>query len=420
MSNLKKMGITHLKPGMYLHALDGSWIDHPFWRSKFIIAEEHIRLLQESCILEVWIDVDLGHDVVEESAAANAIAAMPATSSANLETAMTRHIASSVPAKNAPKAVPMADEIERARIICESASRAVKSMFEEARMGKAISMDSVGETVQEISLSVMRNPGALVSVARLKNADDYTYMHSVAVCALMVALARQLDLDDQQTREAGMAGLMHDIGKIATPPEILNKTGKLTPEEFVIIKRHPVEGHALLCADNQVSEVTRDVCLHHHERIDGKGYPHGLSGDGISLFAKMGAVCDVYDAITSNRPYKKGWCPADSIKQMADWSANQYDKRVFDAFVRSVGIYPVGSLVRLASGKLGVVLEQSTKSLVTPKVKVFFSTKSSLYIAPTVIDLSLTMADASAEKIVGYEDPLKWKFKNFDQMWASY
>jgi putative nucleotidyltransferase with HDIG domain len=289
-------------------------------------------------------------------------------------------------------------------------------MFQEVRMGKAIDQEAASALVDEISNSVMRNPGALISLARLRDADDYTYMHSVAVCALMVALARQLGLDDKATREAGMAGLLHDLGKALMPMEVLNKPGKLTDEEFRIIKSHPVEGHKLLVEGGAVSEITLDVCLHHHEKVDGSGYPKGLKGDQISLHAKMGAVCDVYDAITSNRPYKSGWDPAESIRKMAEWSKGHFDARVFQAFVKSIGIYPIGSLVRLDSGRLGIVIDQTEQSLLTPKVRVFFSTKSNTHIPPEVVDLSSV---SCPEKVVSREDPEKWGFKDLDKMWGS-
>jgi putative nucleotidyltransferase with HDIG domain len=270
--------------------------------------------------------------------------------------------------------------------------------------------------VDEISSSVMRNPGALISLARLKTADDYTYMHSVAVCALMVALAGQLRLDEEQIRAAGMSGLLHDLGKAMMPMEVLNKPGKLTDEEFTIIKSHPVEGHRLLVEGGTVGEIPLDVCLHHHEKVDGTGYPHHLKGDEISLFAKMGAVCDVYDAITSNRPYKAGWDPAESIRKMTEWSKGHFDERIFQGFVKSIGIYPTGSLVRLTSGRLAVVVEQSEKSLLAPRIKAFFSTKSLTYVTPELIDLS---RPGVAEKITSREDAAKWGIKNIDQFWMA-
>ncbi len=289
-------------------------------------------------------------------------------------------------------------------------------MFNEARMGHAIDAARAASLVEEISDSVSRNPGALISIARLKNKDEYTYMHSVAVCALMIALARQLRLDDDLTRELGLAGLLHDIGKAKVPLEILNKPGKLTDAEFEAVKSHPVHGHAILLAGGAAGSIALDVCLHHHEKIDGTGYPHRLRCDAISLYAKMGAVCDVYDAITSNRPYKSGWNPAESIRRMAEWSAGHFDESVFQAFVRTVGIYPVGSLVRMQSGRLGVVIDQTEGALLAPKVKSFFSTKSNHHIPPETIDLS---RPGTSDRIVAREDPERWGLTRVDEIWAG-
>lgn len=405
----KKINVKNLQIGMHLHELCGSWMDHPFWRSKFTLTQpEEIRSILESGISEVWIDISKGLDVpgsphVPEK---TVTAVLMETEIAQLGPA----------AMKVPKPTSMSDELARAARICARSKQALVSMFQEVRMGQAISAEAAGELVDEISSSVLRNPGALISLARLKTADDYTYMHSVAVCALMVSLARQLGLDAQTTREAGMAGLLHDLGKAVMPGDVLNKPGKLTDDEFRIIKSHPVEGHRMLLEGQNVSDIVLDVCLHHHEKVDGSGYPDKLAGDQISLFAKMGAVCDVYDAITSNRPYKKGWGPGESIRKMSEWRNGHFDEHVFQAFIKSVGIFPVGSLVKLSSGRLAVVLEQSEKSLLAPRIKVFFSTKSQTRIVPELIDLS---RPGVVEKIVGCEDPATWGIQNLHELWAS-
>lgn len=403
---LKKIKAKDLQLGMHLHELCGSWMEHPFWRSKFTLTDpDDIQRIRASGITEVWIDVVKGLD-------------MPGETEGEVEQSATEVLMEAEVAQRAkaPKPVAMSDELKRAAMICDKAKQAVVSMFQEVRMGNAISAEAAGELVEEISSSVIRNPGALISLARLKTADDYTYMHSVAVCALMVSLARQLDLDEKDVREAGMAGLLHDLGKALMPMEVLNKPGKLTDDEFRIIKTHPVEGHRLLVEGKSASAIVLDVCLHHHEKVDGSGYPDRLTGDEISLFAKMGAVCDVYDAITSNRPYKAGWDPAESIRKMSEWSKGHFDERVFQAFIKSIGIYPIGSLVKLGSGRLAVVIEQSEKSLLVPRVKAFFSTKSQTYIVPELIDLS---RPGVTEKIVSREDAAKWGIKNLDELWAA-
>jgi HD-GYP domain-containing protein (c-di-GMP phosphodiesterase class II) len=405
---LKKINVEQIQLGMHLKEFCGSWMEHPFWRNGFVLTDpKDIESILASSIKEVWIDCDKGDDV-----APGEVAVSEADSDAEVEAALAQVV---LDRRNlAP--VSTEQELAHAAKICLQAKRAVISMFEEARMGKAVDTGGAKKLVEEITDSVARNPGALISLARLKTADDYTYMHSVAVCAMMVALAKQLKLDEEQTRLAGLAGLMHDLGKAMIPMEILNKPGKLSQAEFEIIKQHPREGHRLLLTGADVDPVVLDVCLHHHEKTDGSGYPDKLSDAQISLFAKMGAVCDVYDAITSNRPYKPGWDPAESLRRMAEWAKGHFDIQVFQAFVKSLGIYPIGSLVQLSSGRLGVVVEQTGKSLTTPTVKVFFSTKSNMRIIPELVDLS---RPGVTEKIVSREDPAKWRFPDLNELWSG-
>jgi len=405
---LKRIRVEQLVLGMYIKEFCGSWMEHPFWRSSFLLdAPKDIELILSSSIKEVWIDCRKGLDV-----AAGEMAVSQAESEVQVEAELRR--AAEGERQTAPVSLDV--EIERAAVICSRAKQAVVSMFQEARMGKTVDAAKAQQLVEEISDSLARNAGALISLARLKTADDYTYMHSVAVCAMMIALARQLGLDETQTRSLGLAGLLHDLGKAAMPPDVLNKPGKLTEAEFAVMKSHPTVGHEMLMRAGKLDSVVLDVCLHHHEKVDGSGYPEGRTGEEISLFAKMGAVCDVYDAITSNRPYKAGWDPAESLRKMAEWSEGHFDPRVFQAFVKSLGIYPIGSLLRLASGRIGVVVEQTAKSLTLPRVKVFFSTKSNLRIPPEVIDLS---APGCSDRIAGREDPAQWRFPDLDELWSG-
>jgi len=313
---LKKISVEQLSVGMHLKEFCGSWMEHPFWRSGFVITDpKDLITIRASAIREVWIDCSKGLDVPEGESA---------VSESESEEQVEAELREAVSARRQVAPVPVQAEIERAAKICYQSKQAVMSMFSEARMGKTVDTGSAKQLVEEITDSVSRNPGALISLARLKTADDYTYMHSVAVCAMMVALAKQLGLDEEQTRSAGIAGLMHDLGKAAMPMDVLNKPGKLTDAEFAIIKTHPEEGYKLLQSGTDVDPLVLDVCLYHHEKVDGSGYPKGLKGDQISLFAKMGAVCDVYDAITSNRPYKSGWDPAESLRKMAEWASGHF------------------------------------------------------------------------------------------------
>ena len=400
----KQIDVDGVVVGMYLEDLGASWINTPFWRKSFLLTDpKDIALLKASGILEIWIDTAKGLDVATPQAS------FPDTAAATLD---------EIGQSRAPDLPPasMAEELSRATLICARSRQAVTSMFQEARMGNTVDSSAAGQLVQDISDSLARNSSALISLARLKTVDDYTYMHSVAVCAMMIALARQLGLDDASVRAAGEAGLLHDMGKALLPMSVLNKPGKLTAEEFAIVRQHPALGHALLGKSAGVGEITLDVCLHHHEKMDGSGYPKGLPGTEISLFAKMGAVCDVYDAITSNRPYKTGWDPAESMRRMGQWADGHFDPVVFQAFARSLGIYPVGSLVRLTSGLLGVVTQQNASTLTMPVVKVFYTTKTREHITPAALDLS---ERGCRDRIAAREDPAKWKFTDLDALWMG-
>jgi HD-GYP domain-containing protein (c-di-GMP phosphodiesterase class II) len=405
---LKRINVQQLTIGMHLKEFCGSWMEHPFWRTSFVITDiKDIESILASSIKEVWIDCSKGLDVAP---------GQMAISESDSEAQVDAELNQAATQSRQLERVPVAAELARAKKICAKSKQAVASMFQEARMGKAVDTAGAQKLVEEISNSVSRNPGALISLARLKTADDYTYMHSVAVCALMVALSKQLDLDETETRSAGIAGLLHDLGKAVMPMDVLNKPGKLSEAEFAIIKGHPVEGHRMLLGGSNVDPVALDVCLHHHEKTDGSGYPKGLKDTAISRFAKMGAVCDVYDAITSNRPYKAGWDPAESLRKMAEWTQGHFDPTIFQAFVRSLGIYPIGSLVRLSSGRIGIVVEQSAKSLLAPQIKVFFSTKANARVRPELVDLS---RPGCPEKIAAREEPGKWNFPDLNELWSG-
>lgn len=402
---LKKITIFQLRLGMYIHSFEGSWLSHPFWKTRFLLSDAaDLAAIRSSGIAACWIDLDKGLDVETVDAPEAVMAAAQPSRE--------------VPVKESSGASPsprcdMASELARAAATIERSRETVTLLFGEARMGRAVDTQQCVQLVDDIAESVSRNPAALISLARLKTKDNYTYMHSIAVCGLMVSLARQLGHDEVQVREAGFAGLLHDIGKMVMPVDVLNKPGALTDEEFAIMKSHPARGHQILQDSGLVAPAALDVCLHHHEKFEGGGYPFKLAGDQISLLARMGAVCDVYDAVTSTRPYKNAWDPAGSIQRMAQWKGH-FDPVVFQVFVKCVGIYPVGSLVRLKSDRLAVVAEQGETTLVSPKVKIFYSIKSKMAIPVLTLDLSHRMCN---DRILARESAAEWGFSNLDELW---
>jgi len=386
---LKKISVSDLCIGMYIDKFDGNWLKHPFWKTSFKLeSSKDLGTINKSEISHLWIDTSKGDDVKSKTPE-------------NIKDTSEK---TSPPTKEKTKTVTLEKEILNAQQTLTKAKQAVTEMFKQARMGNTISTEDVGPLVDEISESINRNPAAIICITRIKNKDDYTYLHSVAVCALMIALGKQLNYTGDM-HALGMAGLLHDVGKMFIPEDILNKPGKLTDEEFETVKNHPLKGWEALKESGEKNEIALDVCLHHHERVDGKGYPEKLSGDKLSLVARMGAVCDVYDAITSDRSYKKGWEPAEALKKMAEWQNGHFDETVFKAFVKTIGIYPTGTLVKLKSGRLGIVTEQSSKTLLTPKIKTFFSTSSNAPIPTKIVDLS-----HSQESIASIEEPEDWGF----------
>jgi HD-GYP domain-containing protein (c-di-GMP phosphodiesterase class II) len=420
---LKTIAVKEVRMGMYIHELKGPWMDHPFWSTKFVLSDpEDLKKLLASPIKEVVIDTLWGLDVESAQDENTKSIQMTDKEMAMLELDGPAHgwlqlqySSEDTPTLNSGKfkTATLEAEREQAAKIIASSRQAVASMFNDLRMGKAIETEVVMPIVEEISASVARNVHALISLVRLKTADDYTYMHSVAVCALMAALARELRLSETEIKQAGLAGLMHDMGKAGIPLQILNKPGSLTDNEFHVIQEHPKLGYDMLLKANISDPVTLDVCLHHHEKIDGSGYPEKLTSNQISLFAKMGGICDVYDAVTSARAYKPAWEPGMALKRMASWSGH-FDPVVFKAFVKSLGIYPIGTVVILKSGRLAVVVRQNTHSLLKPVVKAFFSTKSRIHIPVIELDLSKNM-----DEIVGNESVDNWGIGNIDHLWTN-
>ena len=395
---LKKIPIARLRLGMFIHEFCGDWMSHPFWTKRFLLKEgSDLERIRASSLQFVYIDTSKGLDDQEA----------PTVEQVRAEVE-TQIRAVAVQVAPPPVKVSVRQELERARKVHAQAYKAVRTVMQDVRLGRAVSVEMAEPVVEAISESVLRNSGALIGLVGIKNKDDYTFLHSVSVCTLMVAFARSLDLPADAQRQAGIGGLLHDVGKMKVPDAVLNKPGRLTPEEFDLIKKHPGDGHAALLEIPGIGPVPLDITRHHHERLDGTGYPDALAGDQISVMARMAAIVDVYDAISADRCYHKGMPPAEALRKMWEWSNNHFDQGLLQAFMRCVGIYPVGSLVRLESGRLGVVVEQNEGHLLAPRVKVFFSIKSNGYIRPEVVDLSRKLGHGGGDKIIAPESPAKW------------
>lgn len=400
---LKKVDVSQLRVGMYIHDMSCDWMTHPFVRNRFLIcSEDEIRKIAQAGI----------HDLVIDSARGLDVKHAPTLAEAKVRTEEEIVGLANV-APPVIQRVPLGEELKRAAVIRNQATGLVRTVMQDARLGRAVQVEQVGSMVENITESILRNPGALVGLLRIKNADDYTFLHSVAVCTLLVAFCRSRGMDSETTYEAGLGGLLHDTGKALVPEKILNKPGRLTEEEFEIIRRHPRDGYELLLKSPGIGRIPLDITLHHHERCDGSGYPDKQGTGTISELAQMAAIVDVYDALTSERCYHKGMPAADALRKIFEWSKFHFNPALAQEFIRCVGIYPVGTLVLLESGRLGVVTEPHETKLLEPKVNVFFHTGHQAYITPAELDLSRPVGHGGADRIVSHESPEKW---NVDPM----
>ena len=377
---------------MYVHDLNLAWANHPFaWQCFEIEDAESLNKILGAGISTLEIDSALGADIetVPESGM-HSDSDLPVPEKSPFVSNLIRQFST-------------AEEFEYAKQLYSHASKLMQNIMNDVRLGKQVQLDQCGAVVDDIFDSMSRCPSALLPLAQMKSRDEYTYQHSVSVSALSVAFGRTLDLPQNEIKELALGGLLHDIGKAKVPGKILNKPGKLDNAEFAIMKSHVVNTAELLKNVSGISEVAFNAAAQHHERFDGMGYPHGLKGEQISMHGQMLAIVDVYDAITSIRVYHKNIPPSEALRKIFGWSGAHFNPRLVQAFIKGVGIYPAGSLVRMESEKLGIVREVVPENILQPVVELIYDCKTSSYIPPEMVDLSI-----SNDKIKSHESFEKW------------
>ena len=404
-----KIPSDQVRIGMYVCGFGGSWFDHPFWRAKFVLqSEADLDRIRASRVRHVLIDDELGVGLEpsppEGAADRRPVPAPPRPSSP-------------APVRR-PRASPSApksqSDREKARAVFSQSGKIMRYVFEGARLGRAVRVADVAAIVDDVSETVKRQPRTMLDVVRLKKKDEYTYLHSVAVCTLMLHIARQLGKSEEEIREYGLAGLLHDLGKMGVSDAILNKPGKLTDAEFDIMRGHPDYGYNLLADAAGVSATVLDVCRLHHEKFDGTGYPLRLRGTDIPLAARLGAICDVYDALTSHRAYKRAYSPMEAVAAMWSWEGH-FDRDLLFQFMQGVSVFPADMLVQLRSNRLGIVLEPG-RGKGQLQVLAFYSTRERSFIAREVVKLSGSLAK---DGILSPADPESWDLSNWDRMRAA-
>ena len=381
---MEKIHVNDLKIGDYIIKMDASWLDTPFFKHSFEVKDtQTIEKIQKSGVEYVFIKPRPQKTKILDQSSDKLIKNIMETKKETL-----------------PKEYIEIQNLAPSFHLYEKSVAIVKNVMEEVRAGNMFNSTAVKILADKIADLTIKNRSLMVNIAKLQSYDDYTFQHSMNVAVFASSLGKLLGLPASDVKILANSGLLHDIGKMLVPKEILNKPAKLTDDEFVIMKNHVTEGYNYL-KKNGFSENELKIVVEHHERFDGSGYPNGLKDEEISIFGKIGAVVDIYDAITSDRVYHKGMYPPSAIKMMFSWTDKHINKKIFEFFVANVGIYPVGTIVLLSTNELAVVADVSKKPL--EPVVVIFRAASGSEITPIIYDLSTNTV--LKKKMVGPVNP---------------
>ena len=404
MSNTCKLPVNELKVGMYISNLDRSWLETPFLLQGFNLeTEQDIVTVCEYCD-HVYVDLSLSKHLENNSykstprpldqGGSNKSSLNKSTSNPNISdpTASPRKSIKEIFAgKNL---IPYADkfswrnEFPKAQAAISSISECVKGILSGSDKNFTLDMVKVKRAVEPMIESVTRNPDACIWLARMKEKDDYTYHHSIGCSIWSVALGRQLGLQKAELRSLAIGGLLFDVGKLKLNKAILTSKKRLTDLEFQKIKQHVQIGTELLKDSGIINQDILNIVAFHHERHNGKGYPNGLAGDDIPVFARIAAIVDCYDAITSHRYYAKALPPAEAIKNLYEWKGIDFQAELVEEFIQAVGIYPAGTLVELSSGEVAIVVAEYRSRRLRPQVMVLLDRNKAPLSEMKFIDLS--------------------------------
>ena len=402
---IKKIKTEHLRPGVFIDRFGNDWFHHPFlFNHKLIKNQLCIDRMIAWGVKYAYIDTDRGCDVEGERYRRKP---EPVPEPAE-EIDFIDEVEEVEPLFTH---VPFHEEIVEAKEIRAKAGNVIHRLLDDVRDGNEIDIDATHDLVVDMDKSVCRNKDALLLLMRMRNKDEYTFMHSVSVGALLIAFCRSIGLDGDAAREIGLGGMLHDVGKMAVPLAILNKPSALTDSEFSIIKQHSLYCRDILEKMDYVPETAAVIACQHHERFDGTGYPYNLRGSEISPAAQMASIVDVFDAITADRCYHKGMDQVDALRKIYGWRSSHFNAKLVQHFIRCVGIYPPGTVVRLASRRIGVTLE-NTDNLLKPIVRVVYDAGQDWAITPKDIDLSREDPE-TGDRIVSYESLKRWRIDPF-------
>ena len=363
--------VNQLTIGMYIVELDRPWLETPFLFQGFELkTEEDLRAVRDHCDY-VYIDTTKRKNARKE------------------DYGQARSKVQNILDYGTPPArlSTFEKEIIQTEKAYKNTRTLVADFMEKIAMGGGIDSKLAKEAVAECVHSVLHSPDAMLWLTQLKNKDEYTAQHSMNVCVLAVILGRHINLSEKELNIAGLCGMMHDMGKMLIPLEILNKPGKLEFEEMEVMQTHTTLGSELLKSSNDMHPLAIEVALNHHERLDGKGYCRQIKHTAISHYTRMVAVVDMYDAMTSDRVYQKGKTHLDTTNTMLSVAGSHLDQGLVVKFIESIGVYPPGCLVELTNGMVAMVIEVNEKTKLRPKIITILDEEKN-FTQEHIIDLS--------------------------------
>jgi putative nucleotidyltransferase with HDIG domain len=387
---IKKVRVEDLQVGMFIADLNAPWVNHPFLTNhKTVRTPRDIDALAQHGIAEVYIDVSKGKDSSRAVADDEADAALSSRLQADL--------AEPEPGEGAlEEKTPYEEELRKAKEIYDEARLVISRVLDAVRVGESVDGEATRATVIKMVDSVFRNRDALLTLARLKSYDEYTLYHCLNVAVLTLHLGASLGIRQGELLRLGIGSILHDVGKLRLPLELVEKGERLTPEEFEIVKTHAVQGASIILQCASVPNDSALAALNHHERYDGSGYPRGVSGLSVGKFGLIVAVVDVYDAMTSDRSYKRRLSPTQALKKIYEWAGSYFHPIYAQKFIQCLGIYPIGSSVVLDTGELGVVLRQNREQTLRPWIRLCRTPEGRSLIEP--VDVDLRESDPSGQK----------------------
>jgi HD-GYP domain-containing protein (c-di-GMP phosphodiesterase class II) len=350
---LTKIDVRELQVGMYVSELDRPWTETNFLFQGFELKNEaDVQAVQEQCSY-VFIDVKKQTKVLQPKSSSRGILFSSDVTPVR---------------KQSSEKKRLKEEIHQAGAVHREVSTVVKNFMQEVSLGRGIDVVLAKDVVAACVDSIVKAPDAAMWLTQLKRWDEYTSQHSMNVAIFAIALGRQFNLSVPELNNLGLCGMMHDMGKMKVPIDILNKPGRLTPEESTIMNSHATLGWQILLSSRNMYGGAIDVAYTHHEKMNGMGYPRGLTADRITPYARMVTIVDMYDAITSDRVYQKGRTHLEAISIMTQNGGTHLDADFTVKFIDCLGIYPPGNLIEMTNGEVAVVIETNPAHKLKPKV----------------------------------------------------